>query len=252
MKYTSNSDLTTAQIYDVFAEEYRSYSEQRIPYISSIDSLIRDNFFEKVDSLVDFGAGDGVRGAKIYEEIKAERLVQVDVSEAMRMRCETLNCAELICHPSDVRLQEYNGQCDLVMALWNVLGHVSTYEERLSVMKAINYLLLPGGFFVFDVNNWHYEGYGKLRSIFRRVKDRFFWKAEDSDVSYEWTINQRRYPATGHLFAPLEVKLLLHETNFEMKKMLAVDYDTGSTSTVMHKGQIFAIAQKKKHGKNLS
>ena len=73
-----------ASLYDDFSEEYRSYSEKKSRYINKIDSLIVDEIGNRrINYMLDYGCGDGLRGYKLFQKFKADQLVQADVSDEM-------------------------------------------------------------------------------------------------------------------------------------------------------------------------
>ena len=234
---------SASEIYDLFAEQYRSYSDGKKAYIDAVDRQIIERFADKVSNVLDFGAGDGVRGARVYSELKAQSLTQVDISDAMVEKCKALRAADRVFNVQHSAWLEGQFEFDLAMCLWNVLGHVPGSTDRVAALKQIRSRLAPNGMFIFDVNNRHNEGYGYLKSIGRRALD--FIAPDDSrgDVVFDWEIDGEKFPASGHFFTPAEVKRLLASSGFSPVEIMAVDYSSGTVSARLTKGQLLVVAK---------
>lgn len=236
---TRRSDV----IYDAFAEEYRNYSATKSKYIAAVDRLVIERFAGKVGTVIDFGAGDGVRGAHVFEQFRGRRLYQADISDAMVAKCELLGAAEEVWNIKHVGWFQTNVRADLIMSLWNVLGHVPSTEERVKTLSTLRRLMKPGASLVFDVNNRHYEGYGYWTSLGRRFLDGLLPDYTRGDVEFTWTIDGTEYPASGHFFTAAEVRDLLERAGFHLREVLSVDYNDGSVHRMLSKGQLFFVAE---------
>lgn len=236
-----------ARIYDAFAGEYRDYSEQKSRYIAAVDELIVEYFGESIECMLDFGAGDGVRGARLKQRLQCNRLIQADISSEMVARCEILGAADDV-WGEEASWPKTIDQFDLIVCLWNVLGHVSDRESRVNILRRLGSLMSPDGRLCFDVNNRHNKVYGKARILWRRIID-FLWPDERrGDAVFDWTINGVVYPAYGHLFTFAEISQLLSDADLEIETWRAVDYLDGSVSTKVDCGHLFFVVKAPERG----
>jgi SAM-dependent methyltransferase len=233
-----------AEIYDAFAEKYRAYSATKAAYIGSVDALVVEALSGRANVLLDYGAGDGVRGAGLRARLGAGYLVQADISPAMVEKCRALGASDRVFLVSDPGWEAACPPCTAALCLWNVLGHVDGTAARIAVLRTIRGLLIPGGPLCIDVNNRHYAGYGRWRSRARRVIDRLWRDDRRGDLQFNWSIDGVDYPSSGHIFTPAEMSDLLHRAGFEIVKRYAVDYRTGARSASLMEGQLFYIARR--------
>lgn len=228
-------------IYDAFAEKYRDYSQSRSAYISAVDSLIIKKFKNRAVDVLDYGSGDGVRGVNIFSELHAKSLVQADVSMEMLKLCQKLGVAAEYWDVSDPSWSQKNRKFDLIMSLWNVFGHIPGTEERIKILSQLKQMTSSGGRLVLDVNNRHYNGYGRWNSLGRRIID-FIWPDYSrGDTAFTWEIDGVKYPARGHLFIFSELRYLFKQGGWEIEDWYAVDYLKGSISKKVNQGQLFFI-----------
>jgi len=240
----SNETASTAEIYDAFAEEYRAYSKTKSAYISSVDNLILERFSNKAKTMLDFGSGDGVRGARVAKSLNIKSLYQVDISPEMVNRCQELDVAERVYLSDTNKWVEEIPAVDIAVCLWNVLGHVPSQDERIAKLHDIRNSLKPGGYLCIDVNNRHNKSYGLIQAYARKILDTIWPDVRRGDVSFSWKIGDKAYPATGHFFTPEEIKSLVVDAGFSIKRIVAVDYTTGDVSDNLMDGQIFIIVEK--------
>ncbi|WP_086932518.1 class I SAM-dependent methyltransferase [Agarilytica rhodophyticola] len=229
--------------YDAFANHYRKYSINKKKYIDAINMAIIDEV-SSVEAILDFGAGDGVRGAYLKRELRAKRLVQADISQQMLNLCRGHQQADLVIDNSKDGWEENIGKFDLILSLWNVIGHIPSHQDRVSIIKKIKNMLSANAYFIFDVNNRHNECYGKLVSLYRRVLDNIVPDNSRGDAHFQWRIDDKYYPAYGHLFTCKEVMQLLSDAGFHSYRWLTVDYSNGSISHSVNKGQLLFICRR--------
>ena len=230
--------------YDQLAPHYRAYSSKRERYISSINSLILQYAPTGANSLLDVGAGDGVRAVLIAKSLGILRIVLVEPSKEMVNQCKKLEVDEILqCNAQDLKIgfEKFN----LILCLWNVLGHIGTVSEREQAIQRLESLLATGGRLIFDVNNrYNSSAYGLCKVFFRILVDRFKPSIKRGDVSYEWDINGVSVPASGHLFTDKEVKDFMKKTSLKLIKQYAVDYTNGEKSSKLIQGQLFYCYEK--------
>lgn len=243
---TAPSDTPTdaATIYDAFAEKYRAYSETKSAYISAVDTLIAEQLNAGVGTMLDYGAGDGVRGAVLAERLSPEQFFQADISAEMVARCEALGRAEGVFLVSDPKWSDPLPPLDTVVSLWNVLGHLPNTKARRDLLADLHALMAPGARLCIDVNNRHYIGYGRWTSLGRRMVDALRPDYRRGDTKFTWKIDGVDYPASGHFFTPAEMRDLLETAGFKIEQKVSVDYQTGAVSAALTRGQLFYVARK--------
>lgn len=226
------------EIYNALAPYYREYSEKKAEYINSVNKYIIDNIPDDAASLLDIGAGDGIRGMYIAEQKKIKYVTLCEPSKEMIARCKELHTSRLWQHAAE-DLPECNEKFDVIICLWNVLGHLSHRQARIKALKGINRLLADTGVFFFDVNNRHNaSAYGWLNIIGRIFIDFVSPDESRGDATFEWKIGNIIFPAKGHLFTPAEIESLIRESGLKIKKRITVDYSTGKQSKSLLKGQL--------------
>lgn len=238
------SITNTAKIYDAFAKHYREYSEKKSSYIRSVDDLIIQHFKGKVRIVFDFGAGDGVRGAAVFKGLEAEKLFVGDISVEMNKKNLELGIASEVWDLSNNDWKTKKSKFDLAMCLWNVLGHVPSFAERVATLRALSQSLTPNGKICFDVNNRHYKGYGAFNVKWRRFIDWVYPDYSRGDVSFDWKIDNVTYPAHGHLFTKSEIMDILNKAGLKIVTCKTVDYVSGEVSNKIEDGQLFLIVEK--------
>jgi len=94
---TNNDGSRSADIiYDAFADEYRDYSATKSSYISAVDQLLVERFAGRVETVIDYGAGDGVRGINVFKKLGAQTRYQADRSDGMIAKCRALEVAKQV------------------------------------------------------------------------------------------------------------------------------------------------------------
>ncbi len=224
--------------YDALAPFYRKYSSGKASYLDAIDELIIARIPPGARSLLDIGAGDGVRAAKIAHERGIATLVLVEPSEPMRQLCQQLTPTAI--WPLEAQhLPDDGPSFDVITCLWNVLGHIPTYAEREQALRKMAALLNPGGLLFFDVNNRHNAAsYGWRRVAKNYISDLLSPDPRHGDVSFQWSINGTTIAAMGHLFTQAEVKRLLAQAGLHIRRRSVVDYRSGSEGRFVFQGQL--------------
>ncbi|MEM7240633.1 MAG: class I SAM-dependent methyltransferase [Pseudomonadota bacterium] len=236
--------VDAATIYDAFADKYRAYSETKSAYIRAIDNLILEQLKAPPNVMLDYGAGDGVRGMELAKQVAPLRFFQADISEKMVARCKELGHAEQVFSVGDVDWSKSLPEVDALVCLWNVLGHVPGTDERRKLLSELFSLIKPSGKLFIDVNNRHYFGYSRWTSLGRRIIDAIKPNYTRGDIRFDWNIDGVDYPASGHFFTPAEMTDLLTGAGFKIEKTKTVHYTTGVVSKELVKGQLFYVASK--------
>lgn len=229
---------STADIYDALAPYYREYAEKKSAYLSAVDSFILANIPEGAKSLLDVGAGDGVRGMSLARQKGIAYTVLCDLSSEMVARCRELKPAE-VWQAAAEALPETTRRFDVITCLWNVLGHLAGRNERIASLRRMGELLAENGVIFFDVNNRHNApAYGALKVMARVIFDTVLPDERRGDASFDWKVKEKVFPAMGHLFTPREIEEIIHAAGLQVKSRISVDYASGKFSKSPFRGQL--------------
>jgi len=156
--------LSSESFYDGIYKHYTNIASKRQFYNSAVDRYIRAHpNFRNFIKIIDVGTGDGCRITKLFGG-KA----QISVIEESGQMCNILQKNEFLENVLEGRAEEIDigaleGKFDLVTLQWNVLGHVESHLELLTVCHK---LLKSGGYLIFDVNNpFNIKQYGVFSFI---------------------------------------------------------------------------------------
>lgn len=227
--------------YDALAPHYRDYARGKAAYLQAVDDLILQHLPASPERVLDVGAGDGVRGNSLARRMGAKHVVLAEPSPEMIKLCRAAGADE-VWQCTAQELPDSAERFDVILSLWNVLGHVPTPDERAAALSRMSRLLAPGGRIFIDVNNRHNAAaYGAWRVALRRLIDTIKPDPARGDVSFEWRVNGNVVPGMGHLFTPQEMTELLQGCGLRIVRRLTVDYATGRVAESPFKGQLLFI-----------
>ncbi len=225
-------------MYDTLAPHYRDYSASKAPYLDAIDKIIVDRIPAGARSLLDVGAGDGVRAVKITQAWHLSELVLAEPSVAMVTLCKQLPVSE-VWQVAAQELPVTERRFYVITCLWNVLGHVSSAPERLVALQKMREFLKPEGVLFFDVNNrYNALSYGWLQVVGRFFYDLCLPNNTKGDATFQWAIDGETITAMGHVFTPREINYLLHEAGLRVRRRYVMDYRTGQSRRFVFEGQL--------------
>jgi SAM-dependent methyltransferase len=231
----------TLEAYSAIAPLYSEYSGKRQTYLDAIDALVI-SYLKPGMRLLDVGAGDGRRLLKIISATGIKDYVAIEPSPGMAKVCEERTGVKVhqVCAEN---LGDFDiGKFDVVTALWNVFGHIPTSVDRLAALKNLALRLNPGGRILLDVNNRHNAAsYGFFNFLCRVVVDSVCFDERRGDATYEWKIGNQIFKGAGHLFTPAEIENLFRQAGLKIAGSMSINYETGSISKSLHKGQLFYI-----------
>lgn len=235
----------TLEAYSAIAPVYGEYSRQRQAYLDAVDAKVISSLRPGIRWL-DIGAGDGRRLAKIQSATGIQDIHAVEPSAGMAAVCR----AQLQVPVHEVCAENIDqldiGQFDAVTALWNVFGHVTSPEKRLTAMTHIAAKMKQDAIFMIDVNNRHNaRAYGTLNVFKRIIVDALDFDVTRGDASYEWKIGDQTFQSSGHLFTPGEIEGLFSGAGLRVHERLSFDYATGQSSSSPYKGQLFYTLKKR-------
>lgn len=233
-----------ASAYDALAPHYRAYSQTKSDYLRAVDEIVKSRLAAGARSLLDVGAGDGVRAQGIARACGVARLVLAEPSPAMAACCRRLAGAE-VWQVGAEELPESARKFDAVTCLWNVLGHVETGAKRLAALRRMRALLAEGGLIFLDVNNrYNARAYGMFKTTARALFDLVSPSETNGDLSFDWEIGGRRIRARGHVFTPREVESLAAGAGLRVRERHVIDYETGARRRFAFQGQLLYVLER--------
>lgn len=237
--------------YDEVAKDYEGFSNRRLNYINKINNLIIEHLNNNNDNnskLLDVGAGDGSRGFNLSKKLNIDNITMIEPSKELFKLCEKIdgitNIYNISCENISKKIVGDN--FNIVICLWNVLGHVGNTELRIKSLQNISNVLSDDGRIFLDVNNRHNSNsYGVLEVLKRKIIDGFNFKEERGDAFFTIKYNNQEFQMSGHLFIPKEMLNLIEKTNLEIEKVVSVDYNSGKVDNNLSKGQLFYVIKKR-------
>ncbi len=119
-------------------------------------------------------------------------------------------------------------QFDVIICLWNVLGHIRPQANRAHVLREISTRLSPQGVLFVDVNHrYNILSYGLWKTTVRFLYDQLSPAEENGDVTATWDIDGMTCSTYGHVFTDKEIGKLTADSGLRIKERLVVDYETG-------------------------
>jgi SAM-dependent methyltransferase len=228
--------MPNASLYDELAPWFRSYSERRRAYLSGIDELVVPRL--RGTSLLDVGAGDGVRARRLARRAGLRRLVLVEPNMPMARLCDGPGAEVLTVRAEELSMP---GECfDNATCLWNVLGHIETHADRVRALRNISRLLAPGATLHLDLQNrYNVRAYGWRKVTGNLVRDLRHPRGENGGRRFKIDLGDRRLSARGYLFSPAESSRMIEAAGLRIVRRLVVDYRTGELRRTWMEGQLF-------------
>ncbi len=217
--------LDPVAAYDRIAPDFTRVSDERRAYLHSIERIVTSQVPKGQSSLLDVGAGDGTRAFRIAKAAEIENVVLLEPSAAMRAYWPSGTLGWPI--PAE-ELGHKTGAFDVILCLWNVLGHIFPAQNRLQVLREAARLLAPDGVMFVDVNHrYNARHYGFFATALRMLRDRIAPNEHNGDVTARWQVEGAWYTTQGHVFTHKEFWRMSREAGLEITKRFAVDYATG-------------------------
>ncbi len=231
--------LDPVAAYDRIAPEFASLSNTRRSYLDRVDRLIIDNIPPGARSLLDVGAGDGVRALHIGKAASLDRLVLLEPSPAMQsywpasVRAWAMRAEEL---------SSMAGEFDVITCLWNVLGHIFPAAMRTEVLRQFARLLSPDGVVFLDVNHrYNARHYGFLPTALRFTRDRLAPGERNGDVVATWQVAGSSCSTAGHVFTHSEFKRMNEAAGLAIERRFVIDYATGEIRRFSFHGNLLYL-----------
>lgn len=229
--------------YDVLASEYRTFSARRETYLRSIERRIVTALPAERRSMLDIGAGDGIRSSRIAGEAGIHKLVLVEPSLGMSDLSRSADLWRV--RAEDVNPSVIAERFDVITCLWNVLGHVPTHEKRLRVLSAASQLLTERGRFFIDViHRYNVRSYGWIRTAGRAFFDLVAFSPANGDVTARWKVKEHAISTYGHVFSHREIAAMVRVAGLEIVHRVVVDYETGELHKSPFLGNLFYVLRR--------
>jgi 2-polyprenyl-3-methyl-5-hydroxy-6-metoxy-1,4-benzoquinol methylase len=234
--------LDPVDAYDLVAPVYARLSEQRRAYLDAIDRLVVTGIPPGSRSLLDVGAGDGARTARIAATAGLRDFTLLEPSGVMRSHCTT---AAKVLDLRAENLAHQQGSFDVITCLWNVLGHILPAAKRAEVLRQFARLVTPEGRIFIDVNHrYNARHYGTLATAARFVRDRVAPGDCNGDVTVTWNIEGHRVSTTGHVFTHREFAALSAAAGLRIERRLVVDYASGQLRRRSCEGNLLYVLRR--------
>jgi ubiquinone/menaquinone biosynthesis C-methylase UbiE len=209
--------------YNKLANSYDEKSLNRLNYLNSVDTLVKNNL--PINSnLLDVGCGTGNRIRKLTTGLNLT-INGCDISPKMIDIAKT--------NIDNVTLQDMcnlnyrDKEFDVVTCLFNAFGHLDSKDKRIKTLKQFNRVLKDDGVLFIDVLNFYL-----LTPPFKSNGDKFFKLDVDGEVVDGYV----------HGFTHREMLELLQETDFIIDSTSEIDYETGEVESST--GQLFYMCRK--------
>ncbi len=240
--FAAGESLDPVAAYDRVAPVYARLAAERGAYLDAIDRLVISRIPPGSRSLLDVGAGDGARAARIAAAAGLRDLILLEPSGVMRSQCPAqANIWAL--RAEDLRRQQ--GSFNVITCLWNVLGHILPTAARVEVLRQFERLASPEGRIFIDVNHrYNAPHYGALATVARFLHDRVSPGDGNGDVRVSWNVEGHRVSTTGHVFTHREFTALCRDAALSIEKRFVVDYVSGRLRRWSWEGNLFYVLRR--------
>jgi 2-polyprenyl-3-methyl-5-hydroxy-6-metoxy-1,4-benzoquinol methylase len=214
--------LDPVAAYDQIAPAFTRIAEKRRSYLDGIDRLVICGIPPGSRSMLDVGAGDGVRARRIAQARDIAELVLVEPSVAMQRGNPTVRTMRA------EQLHLEVAEFDVITCLWNVLGHVFPSAGRFEVLRQFARLVSPQGRIFVDVQHrYNVRHYGATPTALRFLRDCTRWNESNGDVVVAWDFEDVQCATRGHVFTHREFRSLALAAGLNIETRFVVDYATG-------------------------
>lgn len=222
--------------YDNLSKTYDQISEKRKKYLDSIDQEILIFLRSiNVSSILDVGLGDGRRSNKYIKTLNFSEKNFYGLEPSLKMYLKALNNFKEINNIFNKNIESYetNKKFNVIMCLWNVIGHVSNLEI---FIKKISKLSGNNGYFIFDFNNiFNIQTYGIYNFVSNLLLSSFKNK-------FSYKIMNENNDTVVNYYNPRYISKILSLNNFQIIKKIHINYQSGAIGNFLN-GQILLICR---------
>jgi 2-polyprenyl-3-methyl-5-hydroxy-6-metoxy-1,4-benzoquinol methylase len=229
--------LDPVAAYDRIAPQFPAIALRRKRYLDAIDSFVAAHVSVESRALLDIGAGDGSRARKIAAQAGIPKVILLEPSRGM---IGPSDAAEIWRERAeDLVISQHSGRFDVILCLWNVLGHVPSTATRVLVLRKMRDLLMPCGKIFMDVNHrYNVRAYGVVKTALRYGNDIVLPRDENGDVTARWLVDGTECSTYGHVFTDREMRRLSREACLKIEDCIPVDYETGKRTRFLFQGNL--------------
>lgn len=214
--------------YDNLSSKYDYISEKRRNYLESIDQEIL-NFIKplNINLILDVGLGNGKRSYKYITKLNLSEKKFYGIEPSKKMYLESLKIFNEKENIFNINLESYltHKKFDLIMCLWNVIGHVSNLEI---FIKKVSDLCSYNGYFIFDFNNiYNLKEYGFRSFIYNLFVSLFKYKFKFRAVNDNDNTLVKYYK-------PNYLSKILSLNNFKIIKKIHINYQDGTKGNFLN------------------
>ena len=231
-----NPFSSSSEFYTGFAKTYENYASLRTAYITAVNKFVVDEI-GSANTIIDVGSGDGMRATLLARNLEAQHLTLVDNSDGMIGRLVEIKDVSVI--KADIsNYDESEEKYDLVLCLWNVLGHIPE-QKRKTALKNLASLMNNSGVLILDVNNrYNVPQYGIVSVIKNSLKDFFFPRKSNGDFELSINTGSEMIRTVVHIFNPFEMEKLIQSAGLKIVNKRVINYKDGSSSKSIFGGQL--------------
>lgn len=234
--------VSSQEFYKQYAPTYYEYAERRKRYFDSVNlEIIRFLGKNTAKSLMDVGTGNGLRIKNILASYpQLTHVLLIDNCEEVLLEARGLvQGPHIAIQLADITSPafEAGSTFDAVLSLNNVLAHVRLANIS-TALANIHKSLKTDGVFIFDINHrYNLKAYG-----LRAVRNYAFDLVLPTSTSFYARTGNIKTPVD--LYAPRQMKSLLHEAGFRPEYISYINYDNGACENSFWGGQMFCIARR--------
>jgi SAM-dependent methyltransferase len=253
--------LDPVSAYDRVAPFYREMAKPRQRYLERIEQLVIARVPRGSRSLLDVGAGDGARTFIIAQGAGLDEVVLLEPSSGMVANCQgsaqvwAIRAEEL---GSDLSASDQGAagrhagasapnlkRFDVIICLWNVLGHIRPGSKRAYVLGELGRMLCSRGLLFVDVNHrYNIRSYGLFRTVSRYLWDHVSPNEANGDVMASWKFGSTQCSTYGHVFTDQEIGKLAAASKLRIKERVAVDYERGAVTRFGFQGSLLYVFER--------
>ncbi|MCU1297780.1 MAG: Methyltransferase type 12 [Acidobacteriaceae bacterium] len=259
MLHRSSQLLDPVDAYNRLAPFYSEIANTRKKYLESIERLIIARTPSGSRSLLDVGAGDGTRALRIAAGAGLDDVVLLEPSQNMVRSCPAatevwpIRAEELDSDGFAARRARPGRKFDLIICLWNVLGHIRPAATRTQVLGELGGLLSSQGLLFVDVNHrYNIRSYGLCKTFGRFIYDQFSPGEANGDVIASWNCGISRCATYGHVFTHQEIRKSAAASHLKVEERLVVGYDCGILRKSSFEGNLLYVFRRSHSGEQSS
>lgn len=230
--------------FNELSENYDEKSYKRNKYIDAINNEILNNLVNiKNTKILDIGCGTGSRTKKILNKLESYNYYGCDISTEMIKKAKE-NGLKNIKYGDVTNLPYGNGEFDVVLCLFNVLGYVHDKNDLDKAFSEIARVAHKNSVILIDVMNQQHIGEGleyhknQVSHFLTFIKSVFTFGKTYGQLFY---IEHNNDKLQGYVrgFKEKELTKVILRNNMQINNIKVVGYDTGTIYQEKRKGQLF-------------